>query len=201
MSPGSPKKYLITALVISLLLHIALVICLIYWGHLKLKKTDAPRLNIQFASLVDTPKQVIAESTPTPTTTDSKKTESDANNEFSHNSSGWGMQREKKRNMSSDQKSQMESRIGFEKMQRQGKVQLSIPSIISSLQQQGIQVSCELRLSEDFSSAKITCLPPAIEGYIQSLLGPANLRWEIDSGTKPICISIHSLGGTRGTCQ
>lgn len=202
MNSDRSKRYLISALLISLLVHSAIVTCLVYWGHLKIKPADSSRLNIQFASVVQEPKQVAAElpQSPTPTLIESKKPPSDTNVEPSENSSGWGMQRNKKRNIAIDQKSQIEARIGFEKMQRQGSVHLSIANIMSSLQQQGIQVSCDLRLNEDFSSAKITCQPQAIEGYIQSLFGPANLRWDNNNGDKSICISIQSLGGTRKTC-
>lgn len=202
MSSVKPKQYLIGALLISVLVHVVLIACLIYWGHLKLKPVDPSRLNIQFSNAVETSKQVIADSSPTSTSVESKKSDSDANLESTNNSSGWGMQREQKRNMARDQKDQIEARIGFERMQRQGNVNLGMANIINSLQQQSIQVSCDLRLSEDFSSAKITCLPPAIEGYIQSLLGPANLRWDKDGASPmPICISINSLSGTRKTCQ
>lgn len=202
MNSDRPNKYLIGALLISLLVHAALLICLVYWGHLKLKPSDTSRLNIEFASAAQEPKQVVAElpQTPTPTFIKPQKPPSDPNVDPSENSSGWGMQRDKKRNMAIDQKSQIESRIGFEKMQRQGNVNLSIANIMNTLQQQGIQVSCDLRLNEDFSAARITCQPQAIEGYIQSLLGPANLRWENNDATKPVCISIQSLGGTRKTC-
>ena len=201
MSSAKTKQYLIGALLISVLVHIALIMCLIYWGHLKPKPVDPSRLNIQFSNATETSKQVIAEYPPTSTSVESKKSDSDANVESANNSSGWGIQREQKRSMARDQKDQMESRIGFERMQRQGNVNLGIANIMNSLQQQSIQVSCDLRLSEDFANAKITCLPPAIEGYIQSLLGPANLRWDNDDGPKPICISIQSLGGTRKACQ
>lgn len=201
MSSVKPKQYLIGALLISVLVHIVLIICLVYWGHLKLKPVDPSRLNIQFSNSTETSIQVIAESPPSLTTRESKKSNSDPNVESVNNSSGWGMQREQKRNIASVQKDQMESRIGFERMRRQGNINISIANIINSLQGQGVQISCDLRLSEDFSYAKITCLPPAIEGYIQSLLGPANLHWDNNEGAKPICISIQSLSSSRKTCQ
>lgn len=197
-----PKQYLIGALLISVLVHVALIACLIYWGHLKLKPANAPRLNVQFANATDTVKELATEPTQPSISKAIEENKPIAELENRPNSSGWGMQREQKRSMATEQKSQMESRIGFEKMQRQGNVNLSIANIMNSLHQQGIQVSCDLRLSEDFASAKISCLPPPIEGYIQSLLGPANLRWDKgEASNMPICISINSLGGTRKTCQ
>jgi hypothetical protein len=196
------QRFFIVALLISLLLHVAFIFGLIYWGHLKLKPTNAPRLNIQFVNTTDMPKQLAAEAVQQSISKAIVESKPIAEPESLPNSSGWGMQREQKRSMATEQKSQMESRIGFERMQRQGNVNLSIANIMSSLHQQGIQVSCDLRLSEDFSNARITCLPSPIEGYMQSLLGPANLRWDKEgTSNMPICISINSLGGTRKTCQ
>lgn len=137
------------------------------------------------------------QSQPTP-----KKPESGDAVDSTHVSSGWGTQREQKNKIATEQNSQLQSRIGYERMQREGNVNLSIANIMGTLQQQNIKVSCDLRLSEDLLKAKISCLPSSIEGYIQSLLGSSNLRWEKDEQTlKTICIPINSMGGTRVACQ
>lgn len=203
MNSTRPKQYLISALFISLLVHIALLLGLSHWGQLRVKPSDPQRLNIQFSKALDAPKQVIAQSSPAGAPpAQIKQPEDDASIENAPASSGWGMQREQKRKAAIDQKSQMESRIGFERMQRQAKVHLSIANLMGTLGQQGIQVSCDLQLSENFSKAKITCFPPALEGYIQSLLGSAQLRWDQSEETVwATCIPIQSLGGTRKTCQ
>ena len=202
MNSETPRQYLIGALCISLLVHVVLLLCLIYWGHLKLKTTDAPRLNVQFLSAIDAPKKDSTESAKTPISTDSKEPEGGEVVGSTHVSSGWGTQREQKYKIATEQNSQMQSRIGYERMQREGNVNLSIANIMGTLQQQNIKVSCDLRLSEDLLKAKISCLPSSIEGYIQSLLGSSNLRWEKDERTlKPICIPINSMGGIRVACQ
>lgn len=202
-----PNKFLLNAIVVSVVLHAALIYGLIFFGYLKLKPTDLNRIHIRFEQSNVNQAQTLSEVIPTVVQSTTSKIPEPPKPEIPNTdnvrqSFGWGNHQNRERSDAKEQREQMQARLGGQRMQRQNQLNLSLGSVMGQLQMQGIQATCDIWLSEDFAAAKIQCTPPAIEGYVQSLLGPANLAWNDNAAIpKPLCIPIVSMGGTRKPCQ
>lgn len=122
------------------------------------------------------------------------------NQDLPRNPMGWGSSRASKEiaQTTVSERRNLESRLGQQKMQQFSLINSNISQMIGRLQMIQIQVSCSLRLSEDFAWANLECSPKQYESFIKENLAHSHLRWsEISEFKSTTCISIASLSSNR----